>query len=108
MEFGISFFELNILQENGLIIHDYNSWVEFTVHGETKGEISCAGRGVNIFATNQERKEVKIRVHGVALSSMGEELYKVVELEENSQYMNRISKHLSGKKIRVEFENYDS
>ena len=46
-EFGISFFELNILQENGLIIPDFNSWVEFSVLGETKGEILCAGRGVN-------------------------------------------------------------
>ena len=105
MEFGISFFELNILQENGLIIPDFNSWVEFTVLGETKGEILCAGRGVNIFLANQERKEIKIRVHGVVLSSMGEELYKVVDLEENSQYMNRIAKHLTGKDIRVEFAN---
>ena len=102
-EFWFSFFELNILQENGLIISDFNSWVEFTVLGDPKGEISCAGRGVNVFSTNQEQKEIKIRVHGIALSSMGKELYKVVELEENSQYMKRIAKHLTGKKIRVEF-----
>lgn len=107
-EFGVSFFELNILQENGFIIPDYNSWIEFSVLGETRGEILCAGRGVNIFSTNQERKEIKIRVHGVMLSSMGEELYKVVELEENPQYMNRIAKHLTGKNIRVEFENYSA
>ena len=106
-EFGISFFELNILQEHGLIISDFNSWIEFTVLGETKGEISCAGRGVNIFSTNQERKEIKIRVHGVALSSMGKELYQVVELEENLEYMNRIAKYLTAKKMRVEFDNYD-
>ena len=104
-EFGLSFFELNILQEYGLIISDFNSWVEFTILGETKGEISCAGRSVNIFATDKERKEVQIRVHGVALSSMGKELYQVVDLEEDSAYMNRIANYLTGKKIRVEFEN---
>ena len=104
-EFGISFFDLNILHENGLIIPDFNSWVEFSILGESKGEVLCAGRNINIFPVNQEKKELKIRVHGVALSSMGKELYKVVDLEANSQYMNQIAKHLKGKGIRLEFAN---
>ena len=91
------------MHENGLIIPDFNSWVEFSILGESKGEVLCAGRNINIFPVNQEKKELKIRVHGVALSSMGKELYKVVDLEANSQYMNQIAKHLKGKGIRLEF-----
>ncbi len=92
--FGISFFDLNILQENRLIIPDYNSWVEFTVLGETQGEILCAGKGVRLFSSDGEGKQFKVKVHGVVLSGIGEELYKVVDLEANRQHFATVAKYL--------------
>ena len=95
-DFDVSFFDLNILQENRLIIPDYNSWVEFTVFGETKGEISCAGNGVRLFSVDGEKKQFKVKVHGVVLSGIGEELYKVVDLEANQQHFARVASFLKG------------
>lgn len=101
-EFGVSFFELNTLQENGLIIPDYNSWIEFTVVGETEGEILCGGSGVKLFLRDKKDKTFKLKVHGVVLSSIGEELYKVVDLEENPQYFEKVASSLKGNGICME------
>ena len=101
-EFGISFFELNVLQENRLIIPDYNSWVDFTVYGETDGEILCAGNGVKIFPKDEKKREFRVKVRGVVLSSIGKELYNVVDVEINPQYFEKVVNSLKGNGICIE------
>ena len=98
-EFGISFFELNILHENSLIIPDFNSWVEFEVIGQTEMEILYAGSGVKLCSADENKKQFKVKVHGVVLSSIGKELYKVVDLEKNPRYLEKIVAHLKNKRI---------
>ena len=100
-EFDISFFELNTLHENGLIIPEFNSWIEFTVLGESLGEVAYAGAGVKIFSRDQ-KEQFKVKVHGVALSGIGQELYKVVDLEPNQNYFKRVADSLSGNGICTE------
>lgn len=101
-EFGISFFELNTLQENGLIIPDYNSWIEFTVDGVSEGEMLYAGTGINLFATNDKIKRYKVKVHGVVLSNIGEQLHKIVDLDANRQHFSKIAKFLGDNGVCIE------
>jgi len=83
-EFGLSFLKLNVLQENGLIISDYNSWLEYSQLIQVPIPMSYAGRRVRLEPLEGMGNSTKL--HGVALTKMGTELYSVVDLEENNNY----------------------
>ena len=89
-QYGLSFDQLNVLQEYGLIISDYSSYVD----------LGCAilkNNSLAIPLTYQKQQyglvpkvptneAVKFHVHGVGLSRTGKELLDVMDIEPNEAY----------------------
>ena len=86
--FGLSFRQLNTLQENGVIISDFNSWLEYSQLTQMPIPMSYAGRRVRL--TPMEGMGNSVKLNGVALTRMGTELYSVVDLEENIVYSRQL------------------
>ena len=98
-EFGLSFGHLTVLQENGLIISDLNSWRDYARIIKNGLPMSYAGRSPTVLAMEGMKSVVKL--HGVSLTSVGYELYFVVDLEENTTYTSRLVTHFA--KHRINF-----
>jgi hypothetical protein len=88
--YGLSFDALNILQEYGLIISDYNSYMDYqtaVIHG---GQVILPMTNQNalwVFSPkvpSSERHE--FRADGVAFSRCGKELLSIVDITPNEQY----------------------
>jgi hypothetical protein len=95
--YGLNFDALNILQEHGLIISDYNSYVDIADVVSPARIAVMHGRDAFMPATYQnaqwaflpkvapsERQE--FRVAGVAFSHSGKELLSIVDITRNEQY----------------------
>jgi hypothetical protein len=88
--YGLNFDALNVLQEYGLIISDYNSYVDYqmAVAHEQKVLLPIIYQNVQWglvpkipAATRQEFK-----IHGVALSRSGKELLPIIDTQPNEAY----------------------
>ena len=96
MEYGLPFSELNILNEHGLIIADYSSWLDyqFCIGTEMLGDPGQSvplpfvyQDGLWILVPTDERDQrQEFKLHGVALTASGRELARVVELESVPAY----------------------
>ena len=90
-KFGLSFDNLNILSEHGLIIADYKSWYDFRICVSTFGinekkdrvvvRVPFGFEGRYWVLSSKKQREIgsKYRVSGVALTKSGRELLKVVK-----------------------------
>ena len=93
--YGFDFGNLNILNEHGLIISDYNSWRDYKMSiGVTLDSNSSLLRIPFIFQnrhwilvpTDQGRDNKEYRLSGVALTHSGCELARIVELESMDKF----------------------
>ena len=90
-EYGLSYGNLNVLNEHGLIISDYNSWhdiraaIGLAPAGVPSAMIripfSFQGKYWILVPTTQRDLNKEFRLSGVALTKSGQELSRVVELE---------------------------
>ena len=89
-EYGINYPRLNLLNEHGLIVSDYNSWGNYnmciTACSDQGGEgmqvlpFKFQGRYWVLRPLEERNAEQEFRLNGVALSAAGRELAMVVEL----------------------------
>lgn len=98
-DYGLDFDALNRLNEHGLIIADYNSWMEYTVEGEDG--VNDDGQEVSHpfvlqgsrwdldLATAGAERRI-IRLHGVALTWAGRELAEVVDARDDRCYRQKL------------------
>lgn len=110
-KYGLSFNELNVLNEHGLIISDYNSWLDY---GICKGnrvleqEMGSPLRGVRFPFRHQGKYWVlephgelqlhaQLKLHGVALTRSGMELSKVVETDSVQEFVQDLIGFFRGK-----------
>jgi hypothetical protein len=88
--YGLNFDALNILQEYGLIIADYNSFMDYRM-------AIIRGTSIDIPFTHQNRTwgltpktefplEREFHVFGVSFSRAGRELLSIVDIDPNEQY----------------------
>ena len=97
--FGLSYDELNILNEHGLIIGDYNSWHDMKMCiGISTPSLGQHNAGLRIPFRFEDRYWVLVpsdqrtlgseyRVSGVALTQAGKELSMIVECEPVPEYL---------------------
>ena len=97
-QFGLSFDNLNILNEHGLIINDYRSWYDIRLCVSTFGKIdNQEDVVVRVPFRFQDRYWVlepavehetgsEYRVSGIALTRAGIELSKIVECQAMPEY----------------------
>lgn len=86
--YGLDFDVLNILNEHGLIISDYNSWCDYRVSiefqaGEPPRPVRLPFRFQDrywvLIPTNERDSNMEFRLSGVALTRSGRELLRVLE-----------------------------
>ena len=94
-KYGLSFGYLNVLNEHGLIISDFNSWRDYqtsigVVTGSTPVSplipVGFQNRYWVLRSTAQRDPGKEYRLSGVALTQSGRELSRVVELEPMEEY----------------------
>ena len=111
-KYSIKFGALNMLNEHGLIISDYNSWFDYRmcidIHpSEPKLGTSIVipftfqGRYWTLLPTNQRDHDKEFRLSGVALTLSGRELSSVVDLEPMEEYAQALVKFFQKKKMQM-------
>ncbi len=122
-EYGLSFGELNRLQEHGLIISDYNSWRDYSsfpraLHTLKQANpeapiqalvlslrnsltISYAGSLWFLRHVRDESPAGEIRINGVAMSSAGKELSRIVVPVPNPAYSTALASFLLRKQLTL-------
>ncbi len=92
-KYGFHFGNLNILEESGLIISDYNSYMNYSACISNKSnEVRLSFTHQNIdwgLVPTEERTEGQsLNIHGVSLSRAGRELYQVIDYVPIVDYTN--------------------
>ena len=105
-EYGLSFYELNILHEYGLIISDYNSYMNVRVlvagrSPENRLVMSYQNTYWDMLSEVDRKDGQELNLHGVALSQAGRELLNIVEVEPVENYTNDLVEFLAKKKIKM-------
>ena len=105
-KYGLGFGELNVLQEYGLIIADYNSWMDY--EDSTPGERSAPLLGLSyqneffeLFPMERRRPPRKLRLHGVTLSYAGRELLNVVDIAPIDSYSSDLVDFFAQKGLKM-------
>jgi len=106
IKYGLSFDNLNILQEYGLVIADYNAYrnYKFCVVNE-QNQFSYAFKFANgyfaFLPTDREKLEKEINLHGVVFTQAGKELYNIIPKEENIEYKTDFDAYLETRFLKL-------
>ena len=105
------FGQLNVLNEHGLIISDYNSWFDYRASiglhrsqaktGMIVIPFSFQGRYWILSPTTEPDPDQEFRLSGVALTRSGRELRSVVDLEPMEDYAQAFVRFLQAGKLQV-------
>ena len=106
-EYGFSFSEINVLNEHGLVISDYNSWRDYSISvlNSESGKASLPFRYGGKFWTLDRMPGSKLsgelRLHGVALSGTGRELASIVEAEPMEEYTQALNAFFRSQSLQL-------
>ena len=110
-EYGLSFGVLNVLNEHGLIIADYNSWsdyqlcvgIELPVLPGQRMRLPFSYRAEEwvLDAVGRREGSKELKLYGVALTKSGQELSRVVELESISSYDKALRDYFASKGLTM-------
>ena len=109
--YGLSFDALNMLNEHGLIISDYNSWFDYNVcirlyRSEPKQNMWCIPFGFQhqywvLLPTTKRAVDKEFRLSGVALTRSGRELSRIVNLEPMNKYAQALMKFFEANNLQM-------
>lgn len=108
--YGLDFDALNVLNEHGLIISDYNSWFDYRLclgirlpePGSTmRIPFRFQDRFWVLEPRPQRSKSGEFKVFGVALTHAGRELSRVVELEPMPEYRQALVSFFEKQNLRM-------
>ena len=110
-KYGLSFDSLNILNEYGLIISEYNSYygyglsIGITTGAPEQGSLRIPFAFQNRFWVLEPALEFRLggefRLSGVALTQAGRELQRVIEPEQNHQFLQDLSEFFARSNLRM-------
>ncbi len=109
-DYGLGFDSLNILNEHGLIIADYNSYYDYRLSlgvplpGRTEFlriPFCFQDRFWVLEQSTERSKSEEFRVSGVALTRAGRELSRVADLEPVPKYAQALMKFFEKQKLRM-------
>lgn len=105
-KYGLSYRQLNILNEYGLIISDYNSW--YDCNSSIAGEQSFVTLPFQyqekywiLLSSPEKEKSEEFRLSGVALSRVGRELFRIVDQDPMQEYTEDLKKFFMGQKLQM-------
>jgi hypothetical protein len=105
--YGLSFDKLNILQEYGLIITDYNSYFPYNiciVYNNGKSVASAfkyQGKNKALLAVDGDSPSTEFKVNGVAFTKAGRELLSIIPQVENPAYTKRLIEYFQSKSYTI-------
>ena len=108
-EYGLGFSQLNVLNEHGLIISDFDSWRDMKAASGIRLQgseaihfpFSFQSRFWILRSTNRTAPKLELKIHGVSLTKTGRELSKVVELTANEEYANDLRKYFNSLNLNM-------
>ena len=112
LQYGLGFADLNVLNEHGLIISDYNSYYDYQMSigvplpgpGQESVRIPFVFQGRSWVlepTTNQPWKDQEFRLSGVALTRSGQELSRIVELQPMEAYSQGLIDFFAKRNLRM-------
>lgn len=105
--YGLSFDNLNILQEHGLIISDYNSYMSYgTCIANEDNKVATTlyfnKKHYGLIPNDRLNYEKELKLHGVALTKAGRELFEIVSIEENEGYSKALFEFFGQKQLTMQ------
>ena len=108
--YGLSFDMLNVLNEHGLIISDYNSWRDYLI---CIGMLGSAGRLTIrvpfqfqhqywvLEPTDERNITSEFRLSGVALTQAGAELSRIVDVSPDAEFSQALGRFFATNNLRM-------
>ncbi len=105
-KYGLAFGQLNILHEYGLIIPDYNSWLDYKlciVNGDLPVPIPFRHQELHwiLLPLPERDKNQECKVSGVALSRVGRELFPIVDQDPVEDYTEELKKFFAQQNLHM-------
>jgi hypothetical protein len=105
-KFGLGFGSLNLLQEHGLIIPEYNSWMDYApciTDKETMRVLVPFEFGSNKWglAKDESSQGNELKVTGVALSRSGQELMSAVAFEKEPNFYEDLVNWFKSQRLQL-------
>ena len=103
-DYGFSFDQLNILNEYGLIISDYNSQMGYELAVTNEQPIlpfDLSRRKWVLEPTQDFESKIEVKISGVQLSRAGKELYPIIDISPNDKYRDALSAYFSSIKLKM-------
>lgn len=103
-QFGLSFDALNVLQEYGLIISDYNSNMGYShcIANEQKqvgAILRFQNRNYGFVPSDIEKYDKVVKLDGVALTNAGKELLDILPINDSDNYKEELIKYFESKHL---------
>lgn len=104
--YGLSFSDLNTLQECGLIISNYNSSIEYNSciidpNNNVAHTFKYQGHYYVLRALDGFNRSSNFKVSGVSLSQSGKELLQIIDLTPSSSYTDALVKYFKNQKLEM-------
>jgi hypothetical protein len=106
-QFDLSFSALNVLQEYGLIITDYNSCMNYSSciandNKEVVATLQFQNKNYGFVPSDKEKYDKEAKLNGVALTKAGQELLDIIPIITNSNnYKDELIKHFESKHLNL-------
>ena len=117
-KYGVDYGMLNLINEHGLIIPEYNSWRDYKacigLPFSGKKEVlrlpfEYQERYWILLQTAERSMDEELRIDGVALTKSGQELSRIVGRDPMDEYTQDLMEFFEGKKLQmVEAKNSDA
>ena len=105
-KYGLSFDQLNVLNEYGLIISDYNSWHSYNVYRGNEDDLKFLlfqhqRKYWNLLPLPEEVKNQQFKLRGVALTRTGRELFRIIDQEPMAEYTKDLKNFLERQNVQM-------
>lgn len=105
-KYGLSFDNLNILQEYGLIISDYNSYMPYNPcianeQNQIAAGLRFGNKDYGLIPTDKTKYDKILKLNGVALTKAAKELLNIIPLKDSEEYKKDLTEFFSKKHLRL-------
>ena len=100
-KYGLDFGNLNVLNEHGLVISDYDCWGDYRNLVKVRIPFSFQGRNWVLLPTTERAIAQELKIHGVTLTRSGRELSRIVDLAPMNEYTQALTKFFKEKNLQM-------
>jgi hypothetical protein len=105
-KYGLGYEQLNILNEYGLIISDYNSWYDCKASIANRGTPAVLPfihqeKSWLLFPASEQDSKPEFKLSGVALSRVGGELFRIVDQDPMPEYTDDLKEFFAKQKLQM-------